>query len=882
MANEKTFPLSLNVNLQNIPSSVFTIEESLGEGGYGTVYKGFWHGIEVAVKQLHLQTLSKNLLADFERETKLMAQAQFPSIVRLYGVCLEPGHYAMIMEYLPKGSLYEVLHNAEEPLPWNPVRWNIALDISKGLSYLHSQQIIHRDLKSPNVLLDNYYHAKISDFGLSTVKFETSKIENEIESPRQKRLIGSTRWLAPELFKPGITANKASDMFSYGMVLWEIASRKVPFQEASNEQLVISWIKEDTRETIPLDCPKEYESIIKTCWATPDKRPSADKILSILQQSSAVLETENKLTQKKSKIWHFDGEIERKKIQKSHKKNASNMPYTLLEVSDKDKQKVIKFYQHHPMNGYEIKSIKAIDNPAMTKEFELYLGKLQQKENNPAFAPNWMNEESHQGKKAWRKKTSELFESMAKPYIDSEYPAVKLLPLWHGTRPEILDSLFRIGYANLATTDTGFFGKGIYSAGEAEYSYRVYSHGALILNWVACFSAYPVIEGDMEKLQEKGNYANYDAHFVPVIPASPLPFEKNYYPTGPRQLHQYTEMVVFQSSACLPKYLVELQIISLQSLSEAFFKQKGLLRELATKADHVHISSQFDQSVQFIFTLPKGVFWNKWEEEIMHIWHYLRNQAGIKSVKHYKMPDDKTQILMLTLAPELVLALEKYLSQECPQKKLVSLLLIEKCICLRQYQQSSQSQSAFFKPPYADNQAKLVICIQMGNLNKINELIEAGTPLINYRDDKHNTYLHLIAKTSRIILVQSFLTKGLKVDALNNFGDTPLHYACSIENLSDDPEGTMAKDLIKAGSPIDTQNKQLQTPLMVAAHWGHLKAIKVLLKSGANALLKDQEGKTALELARKSPPQNAKQIITLLEKYEKKAQKSLKKSFFKT
>jgi hypothetical protein len=115
-------------------------------------------------------------------------------------------------------------------------------------------------------------------------------------------------------------------------------------------------------------------------------------------------------------------------------------------------------------------------------------------------------------------------------------------------------------YANLATTDGGFFGKGLYSAYEAEYSYRVYGKGALILNWVASYSTYPVIHGDMAKLSTKGNYANYDSHFVPVVPENPKnPYEVNYYPTKPKQAATYHEMVVFDNGQCLPRYLVTLQ-----------------------------------------------------------------------------------------------------------------------------------------------------------------------------------------------------------------------------------------------------------------------------------------------------------------------------------
>jgi hypothetical protein len=89
----------------------------------------------------------------------------------------------------------------------------------------------------------------------------------------------------------------------------------------------------------------------------------------------------------------------------------------------------------------------------------------------------------------------------------------------------------------------------------------VYSNGALVVNWVASYSAYPVIDGDMAKLTEKGNYGNYDAHFIPVVAKNPNNAQAmSYYPTKPNQNHTYTEMVVFESAQCLPRYLVELQL----------------------------------------------------------------------------------------------------------------------------------------------------------------------------------------------------------------------------------------------------------------------------------------------------------------------------------
>ena len=229
-----------------------------------------------------------------------MAQCQFPNVVPLYGVCEEAGHYAMVMEYLPKGSLYHVLHDSKEILPWNPVRWTIAEGVVKGLSYLHEQKIIHQDLKSLNVLLDAQYHAKITDFGLAKIKLESSST-----STKTKQGMGTTRWRAPELFKRGANPNFTSDMYSAGMVLWEIASRKLPFSDAADDATVISWIKEDgEQENIPSDCPKAYGELVQSCWnKEANQRPSAK---AIAQQLNAI-KPQTELPKYHAALRHFYG-----------------------------------------------------------------------------------------------------------------------------------------------------------------------------------------------------------------------------------------------------------------------------------------------------------------------------------------------------------------------------------------------------------------------------------------------------------------------------------------------------------------------------------------------------------------------------------------------
>jgi Poly(ADP-ribose) polymerase catalytic domain/FG-GAP repeat len=245
-------------------------------------------------------------------------------------------------------------------------------------------------------------------------------------------------------------------------------------------------------------------------------------------------------------------------------------PYHLTDVSmtrnNPELQKVVEAYQRSPVLGYDLKRIQVVYNAAFEQQFGLGLANFQQKSGIPVFAPGWLHENAIEQ----RQRISDSLDSMAALYRDPAYPHVKILALWHGTQSEALDSIFRTGFASLAQTDEGFYGKGIYFAYEAAYSYGVYSrkgieegvshNGALLLNFVSCYSAYPVVDGDIEKLRGKHNYQNYDAHFIPVKPAN-LTNERevNYLPCRPQDTAKYHELVVFQKSQCLPRYLVELQ-----------------------------------------------------------------------------------------------------------------------------------------------------------------------------------------------------------------------------------------------------------------------------------------------------------------------------------
>lgn len=251
----------------------------VGQGSYGIVYQGTWKSNPVAIKELQHDQLSPQGKETFEKEVQIMAQLKHAHIIHFYGYTVEP--YTIVMEYMPKGSLYSLLQSSNN-LGWD-IRYKMAVDVSCGMAYLHKQGIIHGDLKSMNVLLDNHYNAKITDFGLAKVKLESS----------QSTLLGganvggSLRWMAPELLlEEGAKSTKASDVYSFGMVLLEISSRQIPFAKKAprNEQILALHFK-GVADDIPTSTPPGMAKLIGRCWdKRTEQRPAMDEAVKVLRE----------------------------------------------------------------------------------------------------------------------------------------------------------------------------------------------------------------------------------------------------------------------------------------------------------------------------------------------------------------------------------------------------------------------------------------------------------------------------------------------------------------------------------------------------------------------------------------------------------------------
>ncbi len=258
----------------NIPYSELSFDDKnqpLGKGVHGKVYKGTWDYNPVAIKEYDTQDFSEKTQREIRTEATVMVQASTQSdyLVRLKGMSLEKPHYCLVMEYMPGGDLYHYLHS-DQDISWN-IRYRIGLDISIGLHHLHSRKILHRDLKSFNVLLDSNGRAKLADFGSATIK---------TCSTASTSFKGTILWAAPETFTDEPT--QKSDVYSAGMILWELASREIPYKKAGS--MAGMWIMQGKRETFPPDTPTEFQAIAEDCWQAPEKRPEAKVLAKQLDQ----------------------------------------------------------------------------------------------------------------------------------------------------------------------------------------------------------------------------------------------------------------------------------------------------------------------------------------------------------------------------------------------------------------------------------------------------------------------------------------------------------------------------------------------------------------------------------------------------------------------
>ncbi|KAJ7981876.1 LRR receptor-like kinase [Quillaja saponaria] len=278
----------------------FDVAKIIGEGGFGPVYKGFFSdGTIIAVKQLSSKSKQGN--REFINEIGLISALQHPHLVKLYGCCVEGDQLLLVYEYMQNNSLARALFGPEESqlkLDW-PTRHKICVGIARGLAYLHEESrlnIVHRDIKATNVLLDEDLNPKISDFGLA-------KLDEEDNTHISTRIAGTYGYMAPEYAMHGYLTDKA-DVYSFGIVALEIVSGRSNTTHRSKEEsfYLLDWARllkekgsllELVDPRLGSDFNKEQVMVminvaLLCANVTPAVRPTMSSVVSMLEGNSIV------------------------------------------------------------------------------------------------------------------------------------------------------------------------------------------------------------------------------------------------------------------------------------------------------------------------------------------------------------------------------------------------------------------------------------------------------------------------------------------------------------------------------------------------------------------------------------------------------------------
>ncbi|KAJ1376667.1 putative serine/threonine-protein kinase [Sesbania bispinosa] len=314
----------------------FSIENKIGEGGFGPVYKGILpQGQEIAVKRL--SKTSKQGISEFMNEVGLVAKLQHRNLVSVLGGCTQGNERMLVYEYMPNGSLNHFIfdHIEGKFLQWRK-RYQIIMGIARGLLYLHQDSkltIIHRDLKTSNILLDSELNPKISDFGVAHI------FEGNQSAVTTNKIVGTVGYMSPEYAVDGILSLK-SDVFSFGVIMLEILSgiRNHNFKHSNHHNLLgqawTLWKEGRAVEfmdvnldltTIPSELLRCLQIGLLCVQKFPEDRPDMSSVVFMLGNESIALS-------QPKKPGFFEEEFEFNEYSENDCFSNNAMTITLLEA----------------------------------------------------------------------------------------------------------------------------------------------------------------------------------------------------------------------------------------------------------------------------------------------------------------------------------------------------------------------------------------------------------------------------------------------------------------------------------------------------------------------------------------------------------------------
>jgi len=256
-----------------IPISELKNLRQIEKGSFGVIYEANWRGTKIAVKKLPA-TMTDKQLNEFYQEAALMKSLRHPNILQYLGISHAGREVCICMEFMPLGSLYRILHQPTSSFTLQKVK-SICLDTARGMNYLHQQQppIVHRDLKSHNLLVDKHWNIKICDFGLSRITAQNQTMT----------ACGTPSWTAPEVLRNERYTTKA-DVYGFGIVVWEMFARADPFPGMPPFQIVFAVGTQKLRPRVEPEWPLEWVNLMTSCWnEDPHARPTFESIISIVE-----------------------------------------------------------------------------------------------------------------------------------------------------------------------------------------------------------------------------------------------------------------------------------------------------------------------------------------------------------------------------------------------------------------------------------------------------------------------------------------------------------------------------------------------------------------------------------------------------------------------
>ncbi|KEH43661.1 serine/threonine-protein kinase STY46 isoform X2 [Medicago truncatula] len=256
------------------------IGEKIASGSCGDLHHGVYLGEDVAVKVLKSDQLNDALEDEFTQEIAILRQVEHKNVVRFIGACTKCPHLCIVTEYMTGGSLYDYLHKNHNVLELSQLL-KFAIDVCKGMEYLHGNNIIHRDLKTANLLMDAHNVVKVADFGVARFLIQGGVMTAET---------GTYRWMAPEVINHQPYDQKA-DVFSFAIVLWELVTAKIPYDTMTPLQAALG-VRQGLRPELPKNGHPKLLDLMQRCWeAIPSSRPSFNEIR--VELENLLLEVEN-------------------------------------------------------------------------------------------------------------------------------------------------------------------------------------------------------------------------------------------------------------------------------------------------------------------------------------------------------------------------------------------------------------------------------------------------------------------------------------------------------------------------------------------------------------------------------------------------------------